>query len=308
MSRVIYLEQRQCPGDVVVMTGAVRDLAEQYPDYEIWVDTTAQDIWKGNPHVKMGKPSGAFESYYVDYDDIHNAGKSGRHFSQAFHISLSELLGVEVKQSEIYPDLHVSEKEQERLSLPTDGPFWVLNAGFKADFPLKNWGWGNYQTLVELLEDEITFVQVGEESPGHTHLPLDGAINWIGKTSMRDFIVLCSLADGSVGPVSVHSHVMAGFKKPSVVIAGGREPWRWEAYPNQRYLNTNGFLDCCKADGCWKNYLTLDQVPESRRERPDTDGKICTRAMDNNRAQCMEMITPEAVASTIELYYGGGVL
>ena len=34
MSRLLKLNQGQSPGDILVFTAAVTDLAEQYPDYD----------------------------------------------------------------------------------------------------------------------------------------------------------------------------------------------------------------------------------------------------------------------------------
>ena len=40
------------PGDIVVMTAAVRDLHAAYPGrFQIDVRTTAQEIWENSPHL-----------------------------------------------------------------------------------------------------------------------------------------------------------------------------------------------------------------------------------------------------------------
>ena len=37
-----------------------------------------------------------------------------------------------------------------------------------------------------------------------------------------------------------------------MVVAGGREPPHWEAYPHHQFIHVNGDLSCCDAGGCWK--------------------------------------------------------
>jgi len=42
-------------------------------------------------------------------------------------------------------------------------------------------------------------------------------------------------------------------RRPCVVIAGGREPPHWEAYPTHAFLHTVGTLACCLTGGCWRS-------------------------------------------------------
>lgn len=307
----VLLRQPQSPGDVVVMTGAVRDLKLKYPDIEINVDTTAMELWENNPHITRFTPTDKCKIFHVDYDDIHNAGKSGRHFSQAFNISISDKLKKPFPQTSIYPDIHMSKDEKNWSGQVEDhfgykGSYWIINSGYKSDFPLKDWGHDKYQKVVDLLHDKVQFVQVGEKNADHTHKPLKGTLNLIGKTDLRQFIRLCYNASGSLGPVSMHMHLMGAFQKPCVVINGGREPWRWESYPNHRYLSVNGTMDCCKGDGCWKSYLDKGQVPDHRKASDDWKDSIC-KNLSSGRAKCMEMITSEDVAREIERYILGGM-
>lgn len=296
----IVFRNFQAPGDIVVMTGAIRDLKKAYPDYEIAMDTTAMGIWELNPYLSWFPRSEADAVFKLGYEDVHNAGKSGRHFSSAFHLEIERLLNIRLIQSEVWPDLHLSDLEKDSAQ-NKHGKYWIVNSGFKSDFPLKSWGHERYQKVVDMLKGKVKFVQVGEDSPGHTHIPIDGAINLVGKTTMREYMRLAYHSLGSLGPVSMHSHVSAAFKKPCVVIAGGREPHRWESYPNQRYLNTNGLLPCCAADGCWKNWLDWQRPIEI-----DGVDKMCANTVGKS-ARCMTMIAPEQVVDEIMKYYAGGM-
>lgn len=308
----VIFENRQSPGDVICMTAAIRDLRLQRPDISVMMDTTANEIWDNNPNVTtLSRSDPEVKWFFLDYPDIHNSGKSGRHFTAAFYLSIEEKLGITLNQTEIWPDIHLSDAEKKSPSILEkltgyNGKFWLLNAGHKDDFILKHWGDDNYKKLVDILKNQVQFVQVGEASKAHHHAPIPGAINMIGKTTMRQLIHMAYKACGSVGPVSMHMHMSAAFRKPCVVIAGGREPWRWEAYPNQRYVCVNGCLPCCAADGCWKNWTSLN-IPEHARSLENWRDKICQN-MTGTNPKCMAMITPERVAEEVLSYYRGGVV
>lgn len=311
----ILFENHQSPGDVVVMTGAIRDLKAQYPKYEICMDTTCMDMWELNNNITRFNRLGADKVMTLGYDDVHNSDNSGRHFSSAYHLQIEKLLNIRLHQTEIWPELNLSEGEKavNKLKIDTgyDGKYWILNAGYKNDFTLKHWGVSNYQKLVYKLQNKIKFVQVGEDSPGHKHIPIDGAINYIGKTNFREYMRLSYHSEGSIGPVSMHMHVSAAYRKPCVIIGGGREPFRWEAYPNQRYIGTNGFLPCCNTNACWKKWFEYEvnthMKIQTTLEGEKWEDKVCVNVVDN-KSKCMKMITPEMVRREIIGYYKGGVL
>jgi len=361
--RKIVLDVGFSPGDIVVFTRAVRDLCEQYPDYEVEIKSPCPAIFEANPFVnkrealdtpeivpnadnlheagygihkiataygkifkdlvdnnkltanfvkskkiwnykfkgsrkvlfyckQTERPKTDEEIFQIHYEDIHNSGASGRHFSNAFFIELEELLKVPIRQTSLLPDLHLSDEEKGWISQVEQnfnykGNFWLLNGGHKDDFPLKQWGFDYWQELVDLLKNKVQFVQVGENSPGHEHQALDGCINLVGDTDLRELIRLTYHADGAISHVSLLHHLMAGWQKPCVTIAGGREPRRWEMYPHNRYMDTNGLLPCCNSDGCWK----------SGKIEPK-ENKKCINTV-GNWSKCMRMITPEMVANEV---------
>jgi ADP-heptose:LPS heptosyltransferase len=95
-------------------------------------------------------------------------------------------------------------------------------------------------------------------------------------------------------------HLMAAWQKPCVVVAGGREPFRWEQYPNHRYLNTNGQLDCCAYGGCWNSGMV-------EKKEGKTENKTC-KNLSGNIPKCMQFIKPDQVVNEVLNYYYGGVL
>jgi ADP-heptose:LPS heptosyltransferase len=155
-------------------------------------------------------------------------------------------------------------------------------------------------------------VQCGERS--HWHPGLENVIDLVGKTDIRQFVRLMYHAEGVVCPVTFAMHLAAAVEtkpgrprnRPCVVIAGGREPPHWEAYPFHQFISTVGALDCCEHGGCWKSRCQAvgDDDPK--------DSDLCERPVsvsDNLRIpRCMHIIRPEDVIRRIELYYKGGAL
>ncbi len=118
-------------------------------------------------------------------------------------------------------------------------------------------------------------------------------------------------AQGVLCPVTGPMHLAAAVptrpgqpkNRPCVVIAGGREPAHWEAYPDHQFIHTNGALVCCMNGGCWKD-RTFPLRDGDSRDRPDS------RCVDvvADLPRCMEMISSAEVVRRIELYFRGGAI
>jgi ADP-heptose:LPS heptosyltransferase len=161
--------------------------------------------------------------------------------------------------------------------------------------------------VIDHFRGRIQFVQVGEK--GHHHPPLDGVIDLRGETTLRQLVRLTHHAQGAVSGVSLLMHLAAAVEtapgmprnRPCVVIAGGREPPHFTAYPHHQYIHTVGALPCCDQGGCWKSRVVPigDGDPKDQELCIDVVGRL---------PRCMDMITAEEVIRRIELYYQGGAL
>jgi len=106
----------------------------------------------------------------------------------------------------------------------------------------------------------------------------------------------------------LHMHLAAAVEckhggpanRPCVVVAGGREPPSWEAYPTQQFLHTIGRLPCCAEGGCWRSR----SVPLADGDEKDEERHLCVDVVEN-LPHCMHLITPAAVTKAIELYLRG---
>jgi ADP-heptose:LPS heptosyltransferase len=195
----------------------------------------------------------------VDYISELRNGKngSGRHFSDGFITDINNKLGINIKKNDMYPSIYLTEEEKnedirKKYNLPER--YWLFNAGIKIDIPLKSWVIDYWKEVIFYSRmTNIKLVQIGSHKDIHPEFD-DSVISLIGKTEdLREFLKVCYHAEGSIGPISMHMHIMAAFKKPCVVIAGGRETPTWEQYPIHQFFHTVGVLDCCKLGGCWKS-------------------------------------------------------
>lgn len=317
--RKIILDKGQSPGDILVFTTVLRDLIKQYPDWDIDVRSCCMEIFENNPYLTpLAEGAPGVEYHVVQYDTppgVHQSGNSGMHFSNAYYVDLEKRLGVKIEQTELLPEIYLSQDEKnwvnqvkEDKTFGYKGKFWLINAGNKNDYTLKQWGFDNWQQLVNLLKGLVQFVQVGEykEDGSHFHPKLRGVLSLVGQTNLRELIRLAYHAEGTVTPVSFLMHLSAAFRKPCVVLAGGREPPRWEYYPNHQYMSTNGMLSCCAYDGCWLDGRIKDENGKQEnvtcKNLVGSSVSISKGPMDIAHSRCMAMIEPLDVSKRVMGY------
>ena len=240
------------------------------------------------------------EIYDITYDLINESGWRGLHFTDAFRYDLEKKLGVPIKKTGIRPELWISDQEklwynQVHCAFGWDGPFWLLNAGRKQDNELKQYH--RWQEVVDLFNErfqgKVKLVQIGHAA--HVHPKLEGVLDLVGKTDLRQLIRLGYWAEGTIGPISFQFVMSAAFNQPAVVVAGGKEGVRWQIYPHIQYLYVNGCLKCCEWDGCW-----LGGVKGKCKDLVEYRGEKVPR--------CFSLIEPYMIVDAVERYYKGGRL
>lgn len=306
--RKLILRQFQSPGDLVMLTAAVRDLHATYPGrFMTDVRTSAPDLWAHNPYVTpISDDDPDALTIECEYPLIHQSNQRPVHFIHGFIEFLNDRLDLEVRLTAFKGDLWMSEAERTRPSPSAElagysGRYWIVAAGGKFDFTIKWWAPERYQRVVDHFRGRLKFVQIGEAN--HHHPPLDGVIDLRGRTSLRDLIRLVYWSDGVLGPVSLPMHLAAAVEvppgrppaRPSVVIAGGREPYQWEAYPGHQFLHTIGALPCCEKGGCWRSRT----LPLGDGDPKDAAEQLCVNVV-GELPRCMDMIRPEDVIREIE--------
>ena len=296
----LILSNRQSPGDIVMLTAAVRDLHRSHPGkFATDVRTSGAALWENNPHIVPLRgvvPLRGAASLRDDDPDatriecryplIHRSNSSPWHFIHGFTQFLAETLGVKITPTDFKGDIHLAPDERKWISQVQEitrepVPFWIVNAGGKFDFTAKWWEHARYQEVIDHFRGRILFVQVGEN--GHRHEPLRGVLDLRGRTSLRQLVRLVHHAQGVLCPVTLLMHLAAAVpvradmpkNRPCVIIAGGREPAQCEAYPHHQFLHTNGALPCCDHGGCWKSRT----VPLGDGDKKDAPEKLCTNVV-----------------------------
>jgi ADP-heptose:LPS heptosyltransferase len=324
----LILSNYQSPGDVLMLTAAVRDLHRACGRYSgIVVNTSCPALWEHNPYVTIPEIGEHQQTRNIQchYPMVHGSNQTPCHFLHGFIQYLEQQLQLHIPLTEFKGDVHLSDEERQTPSVVEQmghgKDFWILMAGGKYDITAKWWDPRSYQRVIDHFRGKILFAQCGEAS--HWHPPLNGVVNLIGKTDLRQFVRLMYHAAGVVCPVTFAMHLAAavptktGHLRPCVVIAGGREPPHWEAYPGHRFLHTVGALPCCSTGGCWRSRCQKvgdgDQKDQTNLcERPvrvDVPVSVNGRRLGSiSIPQCMSMIRPEDVIRAIESYYEGGML
>lgn len=311
--RRLILRSFQSPGDVLMLTAAVRDLHAACPgQYETDVRSSASALWDHNPHLTpLREGAAGVAQIPMHYPLVHQSNQRPYHFLHGYVQYLEQQLAVRIPVTRFQGDIYLSPEEK---TAPPPGRdrgvperFWILIAGGKYDFTAKWWNPASYQAVVDHFRGRIQFVQCGEA--GHWHPKLKGVVDLIGQTATRDFIRLMHHADGVVCPVTFAMHLAAAVeskpggpqRRPCVVVAGGREPPHWEAYPHHQFISTVGALPCCSGGGCWKSRCQLVGDGDAK-DRVDVCERPVQVSGELRIPQCMHLITPQDVIRRIELY------
>ncbi len=314
MPEPLILRNFQSAGDIVMLTAAVRDLHRCYPDRFVTdVRTSCSDLWLGNPWLRpLADQEPGVRVIDCHYPIIHRSNNAPYHFLFGFIEYLNDVLGLRIQPTAYGGDVHLTQEERDWFSRVQEErgpsrPFWLFASGGKWDYTIKWWDASRYQAVVDHFRGRIDFVQIGESH--HHHPKVEGAIDLRGKTSLRQLVRLMYHAQGALSAISLLMHLAAAVEaapglpksRPCVVIAGGREPPHFTAYPHHQFIHTVGALRCCESGGCWKS-----------RTRPLGDGdskdqELCVDVV-GDLPRCMDMITADEVIRRIEMYFSGGAL
>ncbi len=318
-SRVL-IKCKLCPGDILMLTAAVRDLKLAVGNkMDIMVDTTAAELWKNNPHINIEGPRRGAKVIHARYTDaIDNSNQYPHHFIEAYRQDLEKQLGIPIRARGAAGCIFLSEEEKQwddwmvdKLGDPK--PYWLINAGGKSDVTNKWWPQEYWQEVVDALKDRITLVQVGkrrsDKKMTHMQYELDGTVDLSNKTTHRQLIQLLYHSLGVTCGVTYLMHLSAAVQplpgtdlkhRACVVIAGGREPAHWEMYQHHVFLHNCGLYPCNRQGGCWKaRTVALNDTNKKR------NASLCKKPVsvgERHHAQCMMDITPDMVIQAMNRY------
>jgi hypothetical protein len=319
--RKVIFKNFQSPGDILMLTAAVRDLKLSHPKILIDVRTSASELWENNPYLtKLDEKDPNTEIYQANYPIIHESNDGPWHFIHGFRLDMENKLNLKIKATKFKGDIHFSKEELSWVSMinqhftKEDTPFWLICNGGKTDYTAKWWIPEYSQAVVDHFKDKIQFVQFGSSEKGHQHFPLKGVINLIGQTDLRMLMRLAYHSDGVICPVTFLMHLAAALpqkpgkpkNKPCIVTAGGREPCTFTKYTHHQFFDTNGLLRCCDNGGCWKSRTSKLNDGDSK------DNELCVNTVIFNGRKvqkCMhDFVTPSDIIRAVEKYYIGRML
>ena len=314
VKRKLILRNHLSPGDLVMLTAAVRDLHHCFPGRFLTdVRSSCPELWEHNPHLTpLHETDRGVEQIDCHYPLIDRSNEAPYHCIHGFAHFLSTRLRLDIRPTLFRGDIHLSAEERRWKSVVhelggRDLPFWIINAGGKFDYTIKWWDGRRYQSVVDHFQGRVLFVQVGEI--GHHHPPLKNVVDLRGKTDLRQLVRLVYHSQGVLCGVTALMHLAAAVparperppSRAAVIVAGGREPTHWEAYPQHQFIHTLGALSCCATGGCWR--ARTRAVGDG--EEADAPHNLCTN-VTRDLPRCMDMITPAEVIRRIETYFDGG--
>lgn len=316
----IIVEDGTCLGDLTVLSAALLALAEQYPGrFRVLVRSNHPYLFEGSDFARGISMAADIPqewqlarriAAHCDPDrwtkrgdlgaSINYSNQRPRHFVDAYCDSLAASLalpGPLVCRDWSRPSVRLTLEEKGWLSqvhTPEDQrPFWLVNAGWKSDYPAKRWD--GFAEVVRLTSHLVRWVQIGAAADNHPELP--GVWRDLrGQTDGRQLVRLVYWASGVLCGVTGLAHLAHwierrdGLARPAVVVAGGREPPQWFQYPQQTTFSTIGQLDCCQFGGCWVSWVAPGQ---------QGDG-FCKRPTGYGVGECMRSIYPETVAAKVQ--------
>lgn len=219
------------------------------------------------------------------------------HFANAYRVSIEDALGLNIPQGDSRPDIWLTEEEYNAPRITKD-PYWIIIVGGEKGWGCKMYPIDRWQWVVDH-NPEILFYQLGTAGDNPARLKGNNVVDYVGKTEdkdtgIRDLFKLFLNAEGSMGLVSFHMHLSGALLKPSVVVAGAREPVSFTRYPGHQYLANDGTLPCSAETACWH-----------------CDINACTNLVNHTGAnvpKCVDMIPAEEVSQALRRYYLGGRL
>lgn len=334
-TRKLIFEFRRAPGDVLMMTGAIRDLKQTYGD-DVLIDVRTQfpAIWRHNPYITKldrsardvefialgGKKPDAADKQGLILAKAGSQGGPKVHYATVFHKVIAQKTGLRFPVRESRPDLHLSNEEKAKPFIA--GRYWIIVPGGKTDMTTKWWYHHRYQEVVDRLRPwGLSFVQEGSTKDLHVHPPLTGVLNAVGQTSIRDMIVNIYHAEGVICGCTFQMHICGALEKPAVILFGGREePW-YEAYCDDykafgntakptrvphRVLHTYGLLDCCQRAACWLR--RVEPLPDGNKQY---NASLCSKPHRGTQQvvpECLHMIQTDHVVEAVMAYYEDGTL
>lgn len=252
-------------GDNILLTALLPFLRQKYSDFKIVVETPWIDLFNNNP--------------YVDWVTDKHIKTTKKHIKPKYRVInghsspfIQQMLNYIGVNDSGYPQLFLDDVEKEWASQNIPSRAITICPIGKTSFSAnrKEWGFKNFQKLVELLPD-YNFIQIGLDNDPLLHNVQDSR-----GLSVRQSAALIQASKLFVGLEGGFMHVARAVNIKSVIIFGGYILPEVSGYPENINISTQ--VDCAP---CFNSELNQDNC----------DSMIC-----------MKDIKSEFVVSEIENY------
>jgi hypothetical protein len=296
----VTIKHHGCPGDWLCITAACHGVWLDHSWTRFRLDGLCGEMFDDAPW-RMPDDCQPDVTVKLDYGWARtDCDRFNIRFIDAFYRDLTKLLHLPTRSPPWNPQLWLSDEEINRPRV-LEGDYVVICSGWKRDYPIKNWGFANWQEVTNWIKTKTDWqvVQVGEiSSAHHVHRALAGAIDLRGKTNTRDLFLLAYHSRMGLGHESYLHHVYASTfhgqgrvlapYKPFVCVASGWNPKLWTAYNTEVYLTRQGTMSCCSPGGCNKPNIQACLKP----------GQVG----DERVGKCMASIEVDDVIRAIQSY------
>jgi ADP-heptose:LPS heptosyltransferase len=274
------------PGDDLLCTAVLRELRQRDHNAVIVMMSNFPELFVGNHDVAYVVPAGP------NYHDNRQLSRF-RRFAHLFGCSFARLEYAlfDLKDNSAIPNRHIVAElcvsagisgrvaakpyllltdREKALAECARGKIAIQSSGMAARHPMSNKQWyvERFQAVVDALDDEFEFVQVGSESDP----PLDRVMDFRGKTSIRQTAALLYESRLFVGTVGFLMHLARASECPAVIVYGGREaPWQSGYICNANLYTPVPCAPCWRWNTCeigrqCMNEITADHVVAAVRE------------------------------------------
>ncbi|HEX7377460.1 MAG TPA: hypothetical protein VF278_10125, partial [Pirellulales bacterium] len=114
----LILQSFQSPGDIVMLTAAVRDLHLAYPgEFQTDVRTSVPAIWENNPRLTALEEGAAdVQSIDMHYDLVNQSNTAPYHFVHGYVRHLEQRLGLRIPVTRFHGEIHLAAIEKQWMS------------------------------------------------------------------------------------------------------------------------------------------------------------------------------------------------
>ncbi len=210
----IIFKRRFAVGDVLLMTPVIRAMKKLWPLCPIDVETTAPEIFKGNPYVRRASPKIGIQpnAMVVDLN-----GAYERTPAIPVLASYARVAGLEYDQIEQYLDLYHEPGDAPVLE---GGPWVALHVG-PTTWPGRTWPLDRWAEVADRLSKAgwkiLLFGDRGPQVIAHDR-------DYRGQKGFQELAALLIQCSLFVGLDSFPSHAAAAVCTPSVVLFGVTNP------------------------------------------------------------------------------------